>query len=446
MIAPFLVSIDWLSVYGYSGGLAQISDSLEIDGVWWHYKKRDYGSALWQSIYDVKRDKTPVAVICCNPRSNAIDARSTLLKLDNRVLYAQDCFKVLDSLLEIYKIAYKSISRCDLCYDCNVCKDGFSVPTLIQGVLSMAAGQIGHIVRKGSSRFAANGKRGQFECAQYNAIRFGTKQSKIGCYIYNKSLEMLEKGIKPWIVQSWENAGIKNETRIEEWLALKPAERHRNINSGASFGFVHTPVWRFEISIGSEGLNFASESTGNTCKLEISHLRNACSLPKIFSLYAQKVFDFKINTGQQHPRYYKPLPLFETAAIADYRPVRVSNELKRGRMFRHVIATLDRFIAQQVEEKGDLLIDFKAVRQHIAGYSSAMRFLVSKHAEADCMRDSELVPLQELYDATNEAYARYFECKDSIYNLLGKLEEQKKEILSHELDELLSDWPPQSGQ
>lgn len=330
----YVISVDWLQVF-CTGHRPPIEiPSGDFDGKPFWLRLRSYGSSLWCKIADVVWNDWEVAEICWCPRSSAIRSDAFSVRLTNRVLYSQKFMSLLAEIIGHYELTYQGITRIDVCYDCNLLKDERKVPWLIREYLFAQPSQEGHIIRKGSNRFEVFGKRAQDGTTEYTAIRFGSKNSNIGAYAYNKSLELLEVKDKPWIREVWEKNGLVHETRYDEWAALKEFERNRHINSGSSTSFVHTPVWRFEISIKSEGRDLLSVVDGDLQKLGLDFLTSYEKIKSIFFMYAEKVFNFSMSTGQKRRRYYPRLDIFEDCALSPIVPVAINRNAGTGRIER----------------------------------------------------------------------------------------------------------------
>ena len=330
----YVISVDWLQVFctGSSDPSAIPSGNFEGKPFW--LRKRSYGSSLWCRIADIIWQDWEVAEICWMPRSSAIRSDAYSVRLTNRVLYSQKFMSLLAELIGHYELTYQGITRIDVCYDCNLLKDEKKVPWLIREYLFAQPCQEGHIIRKGSNRFEVFGKRSQDGATEYTAIRFGSKNSNIGAYAYNKSLELLEVKDKPWIREVWEKNGLVHETRYDEWAALKEYERNRHINAGSSTSFVHTPVWRFEISIKAEGRDLLTVADGELHKLGLDYLTSYEKIKSIFYMYAEKVFNFSMSTGQLRRRYYPRLIIFEDCNPCPVVPIAINRNVGTGRVER----------------------------------------------------------------------------------------------------------------
>ena len=330
----YVISVDWLQVFCTGHRSPAEIPSGDFDGKPFWLRLRSYGSSLWCQIADVVWNDWEVAEICWRPRSPAIRSDAFSVRLTNRVLYSQKFMSLLAEIIGHYELTYQGITRIDVCYDCNLLKDERKVPWLIREYLFAQPSQEGHIIRKGSNRFEVFGKRAPDGSTEYTAIRFGSKNSNIGAYAYNKSLELLEVKDKPWIREVWEKNGLVHETRYDEWAALKEFERNRHINSGSSTSFVHTPVWRFEISIKSEGRDLLSVVDGDLQKLGLDFLTSYEKIKSIFFMYAEKVFNFSMSTGQKRRRYYPRLDIFEDCAQSPIVPIAINRNAGTGRIER----------------------------------------------------------------------------------------------------------------
>ena len=330
----FCISVDWLQVFCTGSSIDAGHPAGLFEGCPFWLRMRSYGSSLWCKIADVIWRDWEVAEICWNPRSSAIRQDAFSVRLTNRVLYSQKWMSMLAELIGHYGLTYQGITRLDVCYDCNLLKDGKKVPWLIREYLFAQPSQEGHIIRKGSNRFEVFGKRSQDGATEYTAIRFGSKNSNIGAYAYNKSLELLEVKDKPWIRDVWEKNGIVHETRYDDWAALKEYERNRHVNAGSSLSFVHTPVWRFEISIKAEGRDLLAVEDGELQKLGLDYLTSYEKIKQVFYMYAEKVFNFSMSTGQRLRRYYPRLTIFEDCTSLPVVPVSINRNVGTGRIER----------------------------------------------------------------------------------------------------------------
>ena len=118
----------------------------------------------------------------------------------------------------------------------------------------------------------------------FNALTIGKRTSDACCYLYNKTLEMKEGQLKPWIVQAWTDAGLD----IDE-------------------------VWRLEISLTTKAMRCLDKDTGDYVEFGVANLTDPDSsftTLKLFHIYLQSLFFFFRPSGQRNVSREKMLPLF----------------------------------------------------------------------------------------------------------------------------------------
>ena len=281
------------------------------------------------------------ATILSNPVSSVIDRRGCLVKVSNRELYQPDFSITFVNFLSLYGFKYKSISRLDLCYDCNSFVGGMSPRRLINSFLS------GRFLKNGQPSYTLQGdtstdKREQLTDSVVGAIRqanpenetelrrviqsvvnerikrtddsrctvrgsarsvrdinyisFGSRSSSVCSYMYNKTKELREVKEKPYIRQLWKLNGI-DETQ---------------------------DVWRVEISIKADAKTLLHTETGELFTLSTDMLKLQTDIESLFYIYAAKYFNFKINDLTKNKNRMRSVPIFERMPTITIRPVRLT--------------------------------------------------------------------------------------------------------------------------
>ncbi len=328
----YCISVDWLQVYCICNYF-QESEEERVPVADFSLRKKEFGTSLWQDVYEVERERLVVATICASPRSSVMDSKGCTLKLENRVLYSTQYMELLENIMSAFGMRYVGVSRIDICYDCNVLKGGYSVRKFLTDYVVSQPFQEGHIIRNGSRRFSMHAKRGKNGAMEINSMRWGSPASDIGSYCYNKSLEMLEVKEKPWIIDVWERNGLLHEIDEKGWKSLSDAQRKYKCESGDSSEYVHNEVWRFEISIKAHGKDILNMETGELFRLSTEYLKSQKHIERLFYIYAQKVFDFRQSTGQKTVREYPKREIFEHPAQPEIssRPYKINAFLDSGR-------------------------------------------------------------------------------------------------------------------
>lgn len=384
----FCISVDWLQVYCNCNYFLEEEGKRAALCRFW-YKRRDIGTSLWKDVYEVYEHKLHVATICANPRSSVMQRNGCTLKLENRVLYSMRYMELLEAIMKDFGMRYVGISRMDICYDCNVLKDGLSVRKFLSDYVTAAPFQEGHIVRNGSRKFAMHAKRSRTGVMEINSMRWGSQASDIGAYCYNKSLEMLEVKEKPWILEVWEKNGLRHEVNNVAWRALSDAQRKYKVESGDSSDYVHNDVWRFEISIKAHGKDILNIETGELFKLSTEYLSSQKNIERIFYIYAAKVFDFRCSKGQSTIREYPKMDIFERhqeGAISS-RPYKVSVFLDSGRAEKMCYNKLLKLSEQYTDLSSAQLVSMQAAMDFVATVAGKKASIVRLKRQEGALRN-----------------------------------------------------------
>ena len=130
----------------------------------------------------------------------------------------------------------------------------------------------------------------------------------------------------------WEDNGLEYDINEADIARMTLKQRERKTENGEMNEYIRKRVWRFEISIKCQGMDVLNMSTSEIFRLSPKYLEHYPQIEKIFHIYAGKVFDFRVNTGQQRTRNYKKLQLFEHAPIITSKPFYWSRSADTGRM------------------------------------------------------------------------------------------------------------------
>lgn len=308
----YIVSVDWLQVCCFGNLLS--AGTLKGKERTYEVQIKDTQTAMFCHISEIKVNNLVYATVQQEPRSSALKKGLTILKLSNRVLYSEKYIEILYELINLLHLSYKGITRIDLCYDCNKFYCGRNIPKFLKTFVTKSIEEVGGIYRKGSTQFSCHGSRTSNK-NKITSISFGSPQSNVRAYIYDKTLELQEVKDKPWIRKVWEMNGLKNDEKNH--------------------------VWRAEISIKCEGQDLLNMSTGELFRLSPKYVEHYENIKKIFHFYAKKYFDFRENRGQKNSRNFSPLWLFDESINITCKPKRVSVSADTGRMERIVVNKLE---------------------------------------------------------------------------------------------------------
>lgn len=348
----YCISLDWMQVFCKKAPAALLAEYYTTKGTV-TCVLQDYGTNLWQKVYICKYRDREIATVCMCPRNDKMPADGCTIKLANRVLYSHEWLQWLEVLMHEFGVQYVGITRMDICYDCNWLADGRSVPEFLMQYFSHAPYCAGHIVRSGSRKVTINALRSNKGAVSISAMRWGSKGSDIGAYCYNKSLELVEVKDKPWIRETWEKAGLANVWREKEWNALRPKEKDLALKSGDVDDYIDIPVWRFEISIKGHGKDLLDMNSGEIFRIQLSYFTCQNAIENLFYVYAAKVLDFRMSTGQTKIRNYPPLKIFEQDTEVSERPYTVSMLADTGRT--------EKIVANKLQELSEIYTDVAGV-------------------------------------------------------------------------------------
>lgn len=326
----YCISIDWLQTFNHAATLAEGNYHGEMGT--YTVKMETTQTAQFLRVYTVYWKQLPVATICQQPRTPVMHPASTSLKLANRVLYCERYIELLYDLNRALHLYYKGITRIDICLDCNELAGGRQVARFLRQYVTAEPLTPGHIIRSGSSRFTCHGTRSKTSACNITSIRWGSPKTKVQAYCYDKTLELIEVKDKPWIRDMWEANGLEYSINWDGLRKLNDKKKQRAIENEGLANYVEKHVWRFELSINSQGTDILNMSTGELFRLSPRYIEHRDNVRKLFFIYAGRYFDFRINTGQKRTRDYEKLQLFENHPNVTYKPYYMSKCADTGRV------------------------------------------------------------------------------------------------------------------
>ena len=339
----YAIALDWLQLYCVRN--QELTDvEFRESHKSYLFRLDGYETPMYKSMGHVYYEHMEIATVYWNPRSMAIPTNAVSIKMHNRVLYSDYWWEMATDVINGLALEYKGVTRIDICYDCNWLAGHRSVPSFLQDFVSHTALTPGHIIRRGSRRMTITASRDSMGASSISAIRWGSRSNDVGAYCYNKSLEMMEVKRKPWIEEWWMNAGLVNLRKGYEWDSLTDKEKKRAIDAGiVESEYIECPVWRFELSIKAHGKDLLNKYTGEIVPLSLNLLKDNEMIEAMFRAYAEKYFDFRINTGQSRIRDYERMRLFEVDVETELMPRRVLSDKETGKIERVVSNVIMRY-------------------------------------------------------------------------------------------------------
>lgn len=348
----YLLSIDWLQVFGYSDYVSEgtFLSPLKVPYV---LEKCDYGTSVFSDRYICKQNRRAVATILQSPRSSVIPSKTTLVKLENSLLYSSDYLIVLFDILSTFNINYKGISRLDLAYDCNEFVD-YNPQDFIRDFLLNDSKSDYWLYRKGGSKFTVFAEKNHNTSAcSFQSIRFSSTSSRVSAYLYDKSLELKQVKDKAYIRRAWKAANLKNTD--------------------------DTHVFRFEISVKSSGFDILNLETAQLFKCDLEMIEHQTKIETLFMSYANKYAQFRKVRGVKKSRYTK-VKLFDLSDNTCLLPHNRVVSLDSGRTEKLIANRIDKVAKEYEEQTTFHALALRATREFFDNLSSAKRHKLRANA------------------------------------------------------------------
>lgn len=280
----------------------------------------------WQR--EVLYKQYTIATIACHPVDERHRKDAGAIKLANAVLYVADWYFILMDVLGVLGWQPLNITRVDLAADFNFFMGGLDPATFLRKYVCK---QKASYIRVGSNKAAVYLIK-DMRCTIFDSIRWGSRQSGVSVYMYNKTKELTEKKDKPYIREAWKKANLSSTK----------------------------PVWRVEISITSQGLGLKDMYGHMVHNLFVDEFRDADLTRDMFKVYAAKYFRFlHTDPKAKRKRDLKEAKLLDLTTKSPYKPVFLQETRDTGRMERIVsnklIKLRDYIIARDAGDKYEML-------------------------------------------------------------------------------------------
>lgn len=265
-----VINIDWLAIYGFwNNEKPKFLD----DPLWYVIQKLPYGTRHYKDIYEVYEQTQKLYEIQLFPHSTILPYNSFILKIENKELYNPKMLARLKSFLYEFNLSCDHISRLDICADFNIFANGQHPKQFIRDIL------LQNTLKNRQSGYTLQGSTAQPDDVSY--IRFGSRETPVCSYLYDKTKELNEVKYKKWIVDTW----IANEIDKDD-------------------------TWRFEISIKSEGRKLVDKESGETIELCLDDLSTRERIERIYKIYSNYYLDFRENNGTKNKSRMPKINLF----------------------------------------------------------------------------------------------------------------------------------------
>lgn len=238
-------------------------------------------------------------------------------KVDNSLLYSSDWHKLFIECLDALGWKRVGISRVDICADFEFFYNQRSPSLFIRDYLSDPTESRPSFVRRGSNKYRVVGER-FVSHNSVDTISWGNRDSPVQVNLYNKSKELEQVHMKPYIVSKWLAAGL--------------------VHGMDEHGKEHQ-IWRAELSLKPAQIAIRAKNKSEIRDFSICDFSSQQSLlstwswllPRYFQFYFLSLRDSSMN---RKVKDLKPVQLFDVEGAVDVAPFIVSRQLKSGRSER----------------------------------------------------------------------------------------------------------------
>lgn len=316
----YVVSVDYLQVFGHCLRFTQNAN--------YEFRKKEYSTRHFSEVYEVYNWQ---GLLYCTiqrvPFSRVIDMTAMIVKLANSFLYKPYFASDFKIFLNTIGFEFRGFSRLDICCDFKKFKNGLLPQSFIRGFMD------NRYLKNGRSSYKLQGEQLNEHVFEY--LKFGSNESDVSVYLYNKSKELRDVKIKPHILQKWEANGLDQTT----------------------------DVWRLEVSLKSGSLKLLDIGTGEVMKLHYEMLMDDSTIVAMYRAYILKYFQFKVNDGNKNKTRMPDLQLFPDLdtylKVYNYKPA--SDTTRADKIFVKKLHLMDWELCTyptEVRQAAELLRDF----------------------------------------------------------------------------------------
>lgn len=324
-----LINCDWLQFYANHHGL---TPSEADRGTNFKLVDLKHGTRVFKDVYQVferakctksHRDEL-LATIALHPSSSIMRPNLCIVKIENKVLYGEQRYNRIATMIAQLKLEYCGITRADICVDLHTFANNLHPLALLRGYRK------NDYIKRGSRRYS------QWLTAPYSpsqvqgvftydirseehvthCVSWGGAQSDVHVKLYNKTKEIKEESGKQYISSWWRRNGLDNSA----------------------------DVWRVEISIQRRSRYLRNVQDDVVLPVNLNMLLDNDFLIEVFTGLASRHFSFRVAEVGKPIRSAKELPLFEFAAACVYVPSSPEGKPLAGRTAKIAANFMERVV------------------------------------------------------------------------------------------------------
>ena len=359
-----LINIDWLQLH-LRGSISRSDD--------FTFKKLNYSTQVFKCIEDIYLKNEYVASLVSEPHSQVLHPNTVLLKIINKQLYSPTLFILVEKLIKSLNLEFIGITRLDVCADFNRFANNLHPEKHINNFMTLKIKKLGQT--KGKCHFEQKTRM------HYETLKFGTGNSLICSYLYNKSKELKDVKHKPYIVDNWIASGLD----------------------------VNNDIWRLEFSIKGNSLNLLNQSSGELETLSMENLKNKDFITKLFYSLQYHYFRFKKITEDKNVSRWPDIQLLPPGPV-DWKRLFLTDAGD--------VSRADKIFVKKLENMND------EIRKYANFRSDLLEELMCEVVTTKGLQDYYIKKIHGKYTPMVQ---RLKESQTTMYQELQKSEQAKKE-------------------
>jgi hypothetical protein len=301
------------------------------------YKLLPYSTRVFRKIYEMYQADRLLCTIACCPLSSAIPQDTNIIKFENRILYEPDLWSVVDCVIKVSNLKFKGVSRLDVCCDFNYFDNNLRGDTFIANFLNNS------YFHHCKSKYSVHGRQKYYNINDY--LRFGSGNSIVVSYLYNKTLEMHEVKHKHHIYNCW----LENKLDVSK------------------------DVFRLEFSIKSSQISITDYQSKEKLELNTSNLRSYDFLQELFYSLYERYFTFSYRATGSKKDDLKRVPLFNRVRNTYINKIFSNTKdftrtdktfLRRLEAYNNELRETKRYLADELEQCKEHFIDTRGLRMY----------------------------------------------------------------------------------
>ena len=377
---PYVLSCDWFSYTCYVPFAFRSVSPANENKLAKLYRVYKYHSFEFEVV--ASKEFHPCFSMSCSLRWNDVEVCSLffgdkrnpkslagIAKVANSFLYYGDWARVFLGALSAVGWRRVSVKRVDVCADFELFLNGRKPLQFIHDYLSAPTASTPSFIRKSSNKYVATGVRA-VAANIVQSVRWGTRESPVQVNLYNKTQELADVKMKPWIVEKWRQNGL--QTGIDE------------------HGRTHW-VWRVEFSIDCQQLALRMRNKSKVWDVSLNDVADQASLANLFAVLVPSYFQFYTLTLDDVRRHAKvrdlqPIELFDIVNLPkNVTTMTLSRKIGSGRTERLLANRLGELVASGAISKDKRDAALQVQSQLLA--LSACKDSVDESAAEDVLAD-----------------------------------------------------------